>query len=153
MSEIALQNLLAEHAESLFSGSVDRAALLAKYHFAPNSQAADLLDLAERLYYAMPIVKPADRFIWNLYEELVGVRPESPWGRWARHQMERFPILPANLPNLPNVPLPVNVNDLPHFRQLPRGMQLAAYGLGGLTLIWFASRSLRENGSRSGRTA
>lgn len=139
-SDVTLQNILAEHVEALVTGRLSRAKLLAKYNLAPDSYEARLLEIAERLNEAVPLVRPRDEFVAHLYEELVGVRARSPWERWARRQMDRLPNL--TVPNLHS--LPMDVGNLSSLRQLPPHMQLAA-GLGGLTLLVIAARAVLEN--------
>lgn len=128
MSNLSIVNLLSEHLDALIGGTLEREKLLAKYNIARNNPIVELMDIAERLEASMSTVKPSEQFVAELYDELVGPSSTTFWGRWARHQMDR-------LPNLP-----VDVQPLERWRQLPFRVQLAAAGLGGLTLFIIAAR-------------
>ncbi len=128
MDEMKLQDLLEEHAQSLIRGTLNRDKLLAKYKIAPDNPIIQLLDIAERLDATMTSIRPSEQFIEDLYNELVGPSATTIWGRWARRQIDR-------LPNLG-----VDVQPIERWRQLPFRVQLAAAGLGGLTLLIIAAR-------------
>lgn len=72
LSDVQIQNLLAEHAEAVIAGKADLEALLAAHGIPADSRIAQLLFLAERLYVAMPEVRPSPEFVQSLYVELVG---------------------------------------------------------------------------------
>jgi hypothetical protein len=141
-SEVTIQNLLDEHAQALINGTLNRGQLLKKYNIAPDCWVVDLLETAERLHLAMPVVQPSSQFVNHLYRELVGTGNRRLLPRWARYnvRLERLPTL--NLPTLPNLShLPAEVSN---WREWPRSMQLAAAGLGGLTLFIIAARAMRD---------
>jgi hypothetical protein len=142
LNVVALQNLLAEHADALINGIRDRQHLLRKYQFSQHSYPDELMATAEQVFDAMPHVEPSDLFVAQLYQELVGMPATPFWGRWARRQMGRLPNW--QVPSLND--LPVDVPNIPGFRQLPPRMQLAAAGLGGFLLVIAARAVLEGNG-------
>ena len=132
MNERKLQDLLEEHAQSLIRGTLNRDKLLAKYKIAPDNPIVQLLDIAERLDATMTTVRPSEKFMEDLYQELVGPSSTTVWGRWARKQIDRLPHIG------------VDVQPIEKWRQLPFRVQLAAAGLGGLTLFIIAARRAVE---------
>jgi hypothetical protein len=142
VSDVALQNLLAEHADALIKGIRERRHLLQKYRLAPDSYAEELMATAEQVLDAMPHVSPSDVFMARLYEELVGTPATPFWERWAKRQIERLPNL--QVPNLQG--LPVEVPALTGLRHLSPRVQLAAAGLGGVLLVIAARAMLESNG-------
>jgi hypothetical protein len=163
VNEVQIQNLLAEHAEALLAGTADLDVLLASYGIPRDSRAAQLLLIAERIYAAMPEVKPSPEFVQQLYEELIGSVNTTLLERLRHLQIDfrqlqldlqtlglTLPNLQnwqLNLPNLqqwqqvlPNLPIDRPID---RFRHMPRHYQLVA----GLTLagvVWIAARVGRE---------
>lgn len=133
MNQLKLQDLLEEHAQSVLKGTLNRDKLLAKYKIAPDNPIVQLLDIAERLDATMTSVRPSEQFMEDLYNELVGPSSTTVWGRWARRQI---------VERLPNIG--VEVQPIERWRQLPFRVQLAAAGLGGLTLFIIAARRAVE---------
>jgi len=66
----SLIDLVDAHATALVQGTPAADRLLAQYDRGTVSQASDLLALAERVNQALPPVKPDERFVRALYDEL-----------------------------------------------------------------------------------
>lgn len=73
ISEVRLQNLLAEHADDLVQGRVDLEALLQRHQIDYEQEDVQhLLQLARQIFEAMPDVSPSEAFVTALYARLMG---------------------------------------------------------------------------------
>lgn len=123
-SEVWMQNLLSEHAESLINRTMTLEQLLARYKISKDSPVAQLMLLAERLYYGIPHSKPSPEFVQSLYDELVGTTTQPALKMWLRQlQLERSP--------------------LDRFREMPPHVQVAA-GLLAAGFVFMASKQRRD---------
>ncbi len=144
LSEVMIQNILAEHADGLLNQSGNLATILNRHNLSLDSPLARLMSLAEYLYHALPHVKPSDEFVESLYRQLIEAdeRTLRDWLRFWRpdlatleriwqHQIER---LSTNLPQ----------RQIDRIRQIPLHMQLAA----GITItagvLLITSRKRRD---------
>lgn len=123
-NEVWMQNLLAEHADSLIHRTMTLEQLLSRYKISKDSPVAQLMLLAERLYYGIPHAKPSPEFVQSLYDELVGTTSQPALKMWLRQlQLERSP--------------------LDRFREMPPHMQVAA-GLIAAGVVLMASKHRRD---------
>lgn len=111
-----LVDLVDAHATALTQSAPDLDALLAQYDRATVAQARDLLALAELVHHALPPVKPDDRFVRALYDELSTV-------------------------NAPSITLVERIRHMPRIRLAAAGIGGAATLTVTAGVVWIAWRS------------
>lgn len=113
-----LEDALIAHADALVAGTLDREALLSQVDHVMRSQLEALMDIAERVQRSMTVVSPSEQFVKQLAHDLA-----------IGADVEEQTLLDR-------------------IRYLPPAVQLAAAGIGGVTLtagiVLIASRSMPD---------